>query len=227
MQNFQPNIKIIEDEAKRKLTSKKSSRSRKVNKYDSIIRPFSFSDSIILVSNDDSQESAESLLFWVEWVMSQAILDGIPIKGAIAHGKQTSDFDNNIHFGKPLIDAFELQNELNLYGCVLHHTMEQYLVKTGMIKYFEDIDLFKMDVPFKVSGNIKQFIVDWTYIGKKSLPSALLRLYGTTSGSTRSYVDNTVNFVETIRKQKEEIKKRKRNSSNKLVVKRVPKNNKS
>ena len=63
----------------------------------SIIRPIIFSDSIMLISNDDSPESAHDILFSTQWLISGALNVGIPIKGAIAHGQQTADFEKRLY----------------------------------------------------------------------------------------------------------------------------------
>lgn len=219
MHNFQPAISVIDEDAQKKLNTRKKGKGEYLLPGKSIVRPFSFSDSIILVSSDDSADSAHTILFLAKWVITRAMLEGIAIKGAIAHGQQTADFDNNIHFGRPLIDAYELQNELLLYGIVLHHTMERYLVDIGMIRELGESYLQKYPIPMK-SGDVTHYIVDWTNVfDKRKLKSTLSRLYGNVSGSARQYVDNTVNFIELISRRHEELVKQKKHSASVPFVK--------
>ena len=98
---------------------------------DSVIRTVFFSDSILLISSDDSADSATQLIYHVANMLRNALIAGIPLKGAIAHGEQTADFDKSLHFGQPLIDAHKLQDELYLYGVVLHHSAEQHIKDNG------------------------------------------------------------------------------------------------
>lgn len=168
-----------------------------------IVNRVFFSDSILLVSSDDSLGSAEHLLYIVEWVLSEAILKGIPMKAAIAYGEQTADFDRSLHFGRPLIDAYKLQDELLLYGAVLHHTMEQHLINNKIMQGMEDVHIFKYPTPFK-EGKITHYVVDWPAFldVNRDLQSILSRLYGTVSGPPRRYVDNTVDLVHWLAKKK-------------------------
>ena len=196
--SLRPTIKTIETFAK------VASRSKKI----AIVKPIIFSDSIILVSNDDSKNAFEWILFDSQWILYNAILQGIPIKGAIAYGKQTADFKESLHFGKPLIDAYELQNELKLYGVVLHHTVEKSLNEFKVIDSFLDTSVIKMLVPMK-SGKITHYIVNWTQIttNKHFEPIDLVtQLYNNVSGSPRKYVDNTMEFVRWVTEKKTEIK---------------------
>ena len=43
--------------------------------------------------------------------LETALTNGIPIKGAIAKGIMTADFNKSIYVGVPLIDAYNLQKE--------------------------------------------------------------------------------------------------------------------
>lgn len=166
----------------------------------SIVRPVFFSDSVLLVSNDVSFGSANRMLFSVQWILRKALLTQVPIKGAIACGEQTADFEDSLYFGAPLIDAYELQDQVNLYGVVLHHTMERCLDDMkwpGTDKSRLTFpDVVKYPVPLK-GGNVNHRIVRWfeVNVADGSLESSLLKLYGTVSGSPRSYVDNTLDLA--------------------------------
>ena len=67
------------------------------------VKLIKFSDSIILVSDDDSKYSFEWTLFDTQFILYNALINGIPIKGAIAFGTQTDDFKSSFHFGQPLL----------------------------------------------------------------------------------------------------------------------------
>lgn len=183
----------------------------------SFIFPVSFSDSIILISNDDSKYSAISMLVHIEDILYKAIDAGIPIKGAIAFGEQTADLDRSLYFGKPLIDAFELQNELQLYGVILHHTMEKYLIDADFINAFKNIDIYNWSVTMK-AGNIIHYIVDWTtsyylHNNNGNPLNPVNKLYNNVSGTPRVYVDNTMEFVRWVTaKKKAELEQEKENS---------------
>jgi hypothetical protein len=210
LESFQPTIEMINKMAKDRLRVRKKDINNKAKEDAiSITRPISFSDSIILVTSDDSYESALDIIFYVELIFFEALSEGVPIKGAIAYGEQTADFDKSLHFGRPLIDAYELQNELLIYGCVLHHTMEKRLIKLEALEALEDEDLLKWSVPMK-SGNINHYLVDWvSFIGiNDETVDILSDLYINVSGAPRLYVDNTINCANMIIKRKAELKKK-------------------
>src|SRR5690606_33152910 len=126
-----------------------------------------------------------------------SLVEGIPIKGAIAYGQQTADFKKSLYLGMPLVDAYELQNELQLYGVILHHTFEQFINETERLDQFEHYsNIHKYPTPLK-SGAVNHYIVGWfdDQPGKNDFISQISRLYNTVSGNPRRYVDNTLEFA--------------------------------
>lgn len=170
-----------------------------------IVRPVMFSDAILVVSEDDSESSLVKLMFSSSFIIGGALRSKIPIKGALAYGKQTADFDKSLHFGKPLIDAYKLQDELQMYGAVLHHTVEGYLREHGMLEsLINKHAIFKSKVPFKKSS-VNHYCLNWNFMvddNQDKRNEILLQLYDTVSGSTRHYVDNTLEFVNAIEASK-------------------------
>ena len=178
-----------------------------------VVKPVIFSDSILLLSNDASVLSLAKIIRAVQYLIGSATFHGIPIKGAMAFGIQTADLEDSLYFGKPLIDAWELQNELYMYGVVLHHTVEKYfnnhIVEINGIIGKDNIR--KYETPFKQQGNISHYVIDWMYyfrIRRKRDLSVQLKwsiedLYYKVSGSARKYLTNTEDFVNWIAQNKE------------------------
>jgi len=167
-------------------------------------RPFvrlaSFSDSILVISSDHSFESANWTICVASVLVAVAAEHGMGMKGAIAYGRQTADFENSLQLGRPLIDAYHLQDELQMYGLVLHHSAEEQLALDGTLSKFEGGLLHRYSVPFK-SGRSTHYLVDLDLnIVPRADPYALLaKLYGRVSGSTRIYVDNTAEFMRWVK----------------------------
>ncbi len=178
----------------------------KTIKRGACVRHVFFSDSILLISNDNSENALSEILFNSTWILGNSLKHGIPMKGAIALGQQTADFDRSLHFGKPLIDAFNLQNELAFYGVTIHDTVEKkFDLKTHLLHRYK--------TPLK-SGSVNHWVVDWRQIAapkKEPRQNALLMsfqeeknhallalegLYKTVSGTARHYVDNTIEYVK-------------------------------
>ena len=167
-----------------------------------VIRPVIFSDSVILFSSDNSLASIENMIWQVTFILSHALRKGIPIKGAIAYGEQTADIIKSLYFGRPLIDAWELQEEIIIYGVVFHHTVEKYLVENGLIQeLLNKKSVIQYATPLK-EGIIKHYLVNWLKLTETNFPKqaadlkvAIPNIYCNVSGSPRRYVDNTIDFM--------------------------------
>lgn len=155
-----------------------------------------YSDSIMIYSRDDSNSSQENFIASVSALSEDLFKDGIPHKGGVAFGKMTLDFENSIFFGQPLIDAYLLQEELNLYGIVAHPTAE------FKNKFYEDETVIEYNCPFK-SGNAKHYtILPSTFFDDlfnieefEVLYKAVSDLRINTSGGLRKYIDNTLAYL--------------------------------
>jgi len=212
LESLRPTVSDIEQTSKAYLsgTSKEIRKGFAKLMNSALIRIISFSDSIMLISNNDSDLSATMILYYVNNLLGESLIGGVPLKGAIAFGKQTANFDSSIHYGRPLVDAFELQNEIMLYGSVLHHSMEKRLIELNIInKFYIGEVLYKYPVPTK-SGKIKHYLTDWTN-NEKILNSLELinKMYCSVSGSPRVYVDNTLEFLDWLAKEKTKQKQEK------------------
>lgn len=184
------------------------------------VRPVFFSDSILLVSNDGSGKAATLLSIFAENILAKAMSVGIPLKGAIAYGEQTADFDKSLHFGRPLIDAFLLQEQLLFYGIALHHTADKRLSDAILVKEPEfrllEPELYKYATPLK-TGIVTHTVLDLARPNAYTpVETMLANLYGTVSGEPRRSLDNTRAFAEWLAKEK--LKSRQTHGSGSAVV---------
>ncbi len=162
----------------------------------SCVKAVFFSDSIFIVSSDDSIISFARLCATANFIIAKAMLKKIPMKGAIAYGEMTSDFNRSIHFGKPLIDAYNLQQELYLYAVVLHHTAEKELINRKILNIFEKQRLSKYNVPLK-NGIAYHYVLKWdNNLIKQPCDEIASTFYETVSGQVRCYVDHTLEFAK-------------------------------
>lgn len=145
-----------------------------------------FSDSIILFSSDDTPESLEQISKATMEIMKAAFdCDRpIPIKGALAKGIVTCDERKQLYFGQALIDAYLLEENVQYYGIVVHHSAEEQ-VRDNQSDIFRDIE-----VPLK-SGRIRHYELVWYKENKDDMKNGLSRLRLSVSDSPRKYVDNT------------------------------------
>jgi hypothetical protein len=172
-----------------------------------VIKTVIFSDSILLISNDDSVISFAKIIRAVQYFFGSAIFHVIPIKGAMAYGMQTADLEDSLYFGKPIIEAWEFQNDLYMYGVVLHNSVEEYLDS-----HFHEINdiigkdnIIKYETPFK-KENISRYVINWLYHfnlpGRKyisrQVKNSIDQLFIFAPENVTRYVVNTEMFVRWI-----------------------------
>jgi hypothetical protein len=164
--------------------------------FDINIIMMTYSDSIMIYSRDDSESSQENFTASISALSEDLFKNGIPHKGGVAFGKMTLDFENSIFFGQPLIDAYILQEELNLYGIVAHPTAE------FKNEFYNDETVIEYNCPFK-TGNAKHFTIlpstffDDTFNLEEfdNLYQSVSDLRINTSGGLRKYIDNTLSYL--------------------------------
>lgn len=160
-----------------------------------ITLPVMFSDSILFVSRGADIHDLKKITYAASYFLYKMFKKEIGVKGALAFGTFTADFESSKFYGRPLVDAYLLAEETQFYGAPLHHSFENRL------STYEDQPLNKLlkkkQIPMKGGGNILHTFVDWQIHlnveeppGKMNL--VLEKLYKGVSGSTRRYVDNTV-----------------------------------
>ena len=80
---------------------------------------FVFSDSIILISNDESEESCLALLIYSLRTLQTLIYHSFPVRGAITFGEMYVDAGKSLFLGKALTHAYELEQRQNWIGLVI------------------------------------------------------------------------------------------------------------
>lgn len=165
-----------------------------------IAPPIMFSDSIIFVSHGDTQEDADDLIITATYFLCEMLVARVPIKGALAYGVFTADFNKSSFFGRPLVDACLLAEEMHFYGAVLHHSVESYLSLHKEESCAIALTL-RSSVPMK-GGPVTHSYADWRHFMKdgQTQESVLEPFYSTVSGSTRRYVDNTISIYPPVKK---------------------------
>jgi len=97
------------------------------NIQERLVKSTMYSDSIILYSKDDSEDSVRAICHTLSALTNDLIVEGIPHKGALAFGEMTLDQERSIFFGQPLIDGFLLQEELAMYGIIIHSSAQKQI----------------------------------------------------------------------------------------------------
>ncbi len=149
-----------------------------------------FSDSIYFLTSDDKQTTLKALIEVLSEVMKYALSVGLPMKGSIAMGEVSVDFDKNLTFGQPLIDAYLIEESIVLYGVVIHNSVESIVRK----KTFQD---YVMDtkIPLK-TGTASHYILRWWRNDVKKSKQLVRDIRLSVSDSPRRYIDNTLDLID-------------------------------
>lgn len=157
-----------------------------------------FSDSIVIFSNGNTKENLLAISKVAKQIMISAInrQKPIPLKGALAEGNITCDMVKQLFFGQALIDAYLLEENVQYYGIVVHHSAEQSVIDSAS-------NLFKDNlVPLK-SGKIKHYELLWYNEPGIDIKSGLDRIRLSVSDSPRKYVDNTNSIIDNLIAERE------------------------
>ncbi|MDE5578717.1 MAG: hypothetical protein K2I85_02015 [Alistipes sp.] len=162
------------------------------------LKSVQFSDSTLIVVNGTNEKMFNLISKAAICLMQSAISLGFPIKGVLAQGKFTYDTKNEIYFGLPLVEAYQLHEEIYYYGIVVHHSAEQ------TVKLYTDATkpYTKTKVNLK-KGKTSHYHLSWHLLNKNlstgnikdSVNKWLDKIEESVSGTPRIYVDNTRDVV--------------------------------
>lgn len=162
------------------------------------VRSVIFSDSVLFITQNDTVADLLLLIQLLKSFQQTSIQQNTPTKGAISTGFFTANFENSIFFGQPLIDAFNLQSELYYYGVALDNHAEATLADANAqnqsIARVASERLIWLPTPLK-SGRVTHCNVRLDELS--SVDSA--KMFASVSGSTRKYVDNTIEVCRLMR----------------------------
>ena len=157
------------------------------------IRKVIFSDSVLLITPDSTKHSLTSLIVGCEIILANSFECEIPIKGAISYGQITADFEKSLFFGKGLIDAYKLEEQLLFFGIAIDNKVDK---KLRIFDISDEVLLLRRKIPTK-SGKIFHNIINWGNVieglfDNKTQLQMLEKLYENMSGHPRLYLDNSI-----------------------------------
>lgn len=164
---------------------------------ETLINMAQFSDSIVLVTRDCTEDDLNRISKAAAILMQTALQTGFALRGAIAKGNMVFDLENQLFFGKALVDAYLLEEELCYYGVAFHESMEDSILNTK-----KDLPIEDIAIPLK-KGKSKHYHVAW-YKVKDNLQKGdissialdwLKDIRKTVSGNPRVYLDNTIDII--------------------------------
>lgn len=175
-----------------------------------LVRTTTYSDSIMIYSKDSTYNSLYSIICTTSSLIADLFFEKIPFKGSMAFGKMTLDAKNSIFFGKPLIDAYLLQEEMNFYGIICHANIEEKI--DDFLSKSKEIN-FKIEYlcPLKNGATNHLTIYPMDILNTKNAEEdkkrrekmfdAIKQLRYKTSGHLRKYIDNTETYLKKVIEQ--------------------------
>ncbi|MEK6765237.1 MAG: hypothetical protein AABY49_03290 [Planctomycetota bacterium] len=159
-----------------------------------------YSDSIILISLDESLMSCLKLLIY-SWRLTQVCLSAqMPVRGAITFGEIYINQNKNITLGKALTDAHKLEREQQWIGVSINDNMEKSLPE--LFQKIRDIPILsniflKYEVPFKDKPKKLLHTLNWRWNvviekGTRSLFS------NSKDQSIKEKVANTLDYAKSV-----------------------------
>ncbi len=171
---------------------------------ETLINMAQFSDSIVLVTRDSTTDDLNRISKAAAILMQTGLQTGFALRGAIAKGKMVFDNENQLFFGKALVDAYLLEEELCYYGVVFHESTEDcvFNAQNKSQMAIEDVS-----VPLK-KGKSNHYHIAWHKLKANLQPgdirsNALIWLRDirkTVSGNPRVYLDNTIAIIKDAQK---------------------------
>lgn len=92
--------------------------------YPKIIETVIFSDTFFIFTEDDSNDSCRQIAEVANLVFQVCLAHDLPTCGAIALGEALLWPEERVYLGDAIIDAYELQNSLDIVGIVVHQTAQ-------------------------------------------------------------------------------------------------------
>jgi hypothetical protein len=176
------------------------------------LKSFLFSDTILIFSASDTMRDLLSLLYLSRIFLGTSIIDKTPIKGAISHGLVTADFTDNIFVGQAIIDAFLLQEKLQLCGAAIDKNTEGKLKEYREVNGFQERithEIINYETPTK-EGILLCYNIKWPQViipPNETNPEYLLhtfdrfrfeKFYSNLTGKSKKYYENTLNFMDNL-----------------------------
>jgi len=171
----------------------------------------SVSDSIILWSNNTSDNSLFRIINHTKSILISCLQHGVPLRGAISRGPLSVKKQNGqtIIIGKALTKAYSTESKQNWSGCIIdrdclaENSRREYLFKKRFI--------YEYQVPYKSGRVTDEIVIDWVSsslnnqeLYDNDITEEFIRdSFGrhnkkTNDWSIKTKVDNTVEFYRKV-----------------------------
>ena len=170
----------------------------KEREYSSHLHITHFSDTILIISNDDTVDSFEDIVNTAASFENMMIANGYAINGCISYGRVA--FESNNSFGEPIANAHLQQEDLFFYGIILdeyaekkyHEYLEKNVLFSNGFGSLSSPDMvIDMMIPSKNNGWINKYMINWMDVFSRETTSKVgLLTYDDQIPLLRTYMEN-------------------------------------
>lgn len=165
---------------------------------------YTFSDSIILIANDDTEMSFISLVTYVWRLLQHSIFTKIPVRGGISYGEVCIFSNRNIVIGDGLTNAYLLESKQKWIGVSVDKSAyaqyEEIFSDEVWGQFFNEL-LIDYDVPLKSEHPNKLKAINWRVnLVLKAGTKAYLPLQHS-DPAVKEKALNTLKFAEFVKKR--------------------------
>jgi hypothetical protein len=132
-----------------------------------------FSDTVLLYTLRDDDEAVRRLIMSVGWLLFETVIAGTTrIRAGISYGEAYIDRKNAVFVGKPIIEAYRLEQSQQWSGGALTPAARDRVPQYARGGQFADWWVVPYKVPLKGAHLCDTLAINWTW-GEHSVPLVL------------------------------------------------------
>lgn len=167
------------------------------------LESISFSDTFLIFSKDGTGPSYAAVESAARWFAHFLLVDGIPLRGAVACGPFFASREDSIYFGQALVEAYEYGEAQDWIGFVLTPSATKRLGELGgLYENGENLNFARWRIPYKehhaphLEPELLACILDqWIEIdGRNMCVDALERMKRTAGPQHATKYQNALDF---------------------------------
>lgn len=161
-----------------------------------------FSDTFILFSPDDTALSFTAIEGTARWFVNYLVSHGIPVRGAISCDDLYADKQNNIFFGKALLEAYHYGENQNWIGLILTPSSVKQMDAVGL-PADRRLDYVYWNIPYRrpdegLPKTLPACILGGSILGYNTCLDELHKMKTRFEGTAHiTKYENTISFIET------------------------------
>lgn len=122
-----------------------------------------FSDTILIYTLEDTEECLQSLISSIGWLLFETMFtEDTRLRCGISYGEAYIDADNSIFVGKPIIEAYHLEEKQAWSGGALTTSAMQCTPEYARSGEYADWNVVPYPVPLTNKSTFDTLAINWT-----------------------------------------------------------------